>query len=573
MIEEIFEHSSEFLKELYKKQEKDIISKKIIKAELLTSEKLLEFKPKSLESFAQEFKEQQININDEITKDIKDSFIKNKILNYLTENTDKIYRENSIKSRKEQLNSLSTSVNEQLIDLQKLARYGTKSIDDIIRMADYSLSSMKELIPDYQLKNIYNKSLTGIAESYFEGLLSRNSNEAQLFLQSDFAKKHIKEGYLSEIQVKQQENINKVKNEVIKNTELKRIKDRIKLGYNVEAQEIYELSPYIGVKETEILTEENQFMQKIRKMNVNELEKLRKTGRVAQIDAWISTLNSQLKNNPLKTADRLGVIDLEKVDFNNENSIRKREEDIEVIQNHYGIDVNGLLEEEKKEIEEYLNNSTSTDVLNLGKQLYQYGTNILSSISQSYLDTVKYSQTPYTGAETNALKILEGEKIKKTLESKLKFNMDNIVGNTFAFNPEMINPLRDRVESYLIDDLKTTRGFFGNKSFDLPEPTESDVRKAIKSVTGSEIGELNGSFYLTPSGYSQGDVKKYIKKLPVLKDVNGNIGYLKGKMVYPADILKYGNLQMIDENQYLVYMKGKDYLREKNGDYFILSFS
>jgi hypothetical protein len=64
-------------------------------------------------------------------------------------------------------------------------------------------------------------------------------------------------------------------------------------------------------------------------------------------------------------------------------------------------------------------------------------------------------------------------------------------------------------------------------------------------------------------------VKKYIKRLNVE-------AYWNNRKIYPQEILKYGNLKMVDENQYLVYMRGNnknsDYLRDKDGGYFVLSF-
>jgi hypothetical protein len=580
-MENILKFGSEFLTDLRRRQEQDIISKKIIEAELLTTQKLTEFQSKAenLETFADDFKKIQTEINTKIISNIKDSFIKNKIFNYLDTNKEKLYRENLLKSQSGKLDLLNQSINDQLIDLQKLAKYGTKNLDEIIKMANYSLSGIRDLVPAYQLKNIQEKAIEKIVKNHFESLLTKNTVEAEQFLTTDWAKKYLQHGYLAEVQLKQHEKLNKLKSDVIKETRFKGLKDRIRLGYDVQPQEIDGLAPYIGLKEVEILQEENNFMQVIRKLNKDELEKLKNTvdkNRIPQIDSWISSLNTQLRNNPLKTADKLGIISLQDIDFNDENTIRKREEDVKVIQSHYQLYiVESLLPEEKRKINEFLDNSTSSDALEFGRLLYRNGETILSNISESFLQTIKYSKAGYIGAEANALKILEGEKIRKTLEKKpfkeLGVTLDLVIGDAFSLNREFMLPLKERISDYLISELKTTHGglFFGNKSFEIEEATESDVRKAIKSVTGSEIGELNGSFYLTPPGYTESNVKKYIKRLNVE-------AYWNNRKIYPQEILKYGNLKMVDENQYLVYMRGNnknsDYLRDKDGGYFVLSF-
>ena len=160
----------------------------------------------------------------------------------------------------------------------------------------------------------------------------------------------------------------------------------------------------------------------------------------------------------------------------------------------------------------------------------------------------------------------------------MKQTLNTVVGDSFILNNEFTEALNERVRNYLTSELKTTRGgiFFGNKTFEIPDATEKEVRQAIKAVTGSEIAELNGSFFLTPSGFSEKDTKKHIKNLKIVKNNNQELAYWNNRKIYPADILKQGNLKMIDDNQYLVYMKGNnknsDFLRVDGGGYFMMGF-
>lgn len=349
MIEQTTEFISKILKDINQRQEHSIISKKISKAELETTKELENFKKKSDKS-PEDFKKIQNNINRKTTEDIKDAFLKNKILNYLEENTEKIFKKNKINSEKEKILQITSNLNDSLSDIEKLAKYGSKDIDEIIQMADFVISGIEDILP--QAKQIQENTYKQISKNHFEKLLQNNTETAEEFLKSDFAKKYIKEGYLSEIQIKEQEKLNKIKAEIFKKTELNGLKQRIKQGYSVENQEIYNLSSYIEEKELNALIEENNFIQQVRKMNETELENLKKTidkNKIPQIEDWISSLNKNLKNDPLKTANRLNIIDLENIDFKDQNSIKKREKDIKIIKQHYNIDdIDSLLQNEKK---------------------------------------------------------------------------------------------------------------------------------------------------------------------------------------------------------------------------------
>ena len=60
------------------------------------------------------------------------------------------------------------------------------------------------------------------------------------------------------------------------------------------------------------------------------------------------------------------------------------------------------------------------------------------------------------------------------------------------------------------------------------------------------------------------------------KNKNQETAYWNKRKIYPINILKKGNFKMIDENQYLIFMKGddknSDFLRDKDGEYFVMGF-